>query len=124
MIFIVPSARTEWHFTEKKNQLFPFSFLLLFIMRSRRQIVLPVFLGQLLSLCIVGTSTASSALWNHYGISIPCTQNFCNYLLLAIIYGRSAHTSFKFSRHCKVHIYIYTYSINTHAYSSRRVFFC
>ncbi|ORE23461.1 DUF914-domain-containing protein [Rhizopus microsporus] len=56
-------------------------------MRSRRQIVLPVFLGQLLSLCIVGTSTASSALWNHYGISIPCTQNFCNYLLLAIIYG-------------------------------------
>ncbi|KAI7906172.1 solute carrier family 35 member SLC35F1/F2/F6 [Cokeromyces recurvatus] len=43
-------------------------------------------LGQVLSLCITGTSSASSALWRHYSISIPFTQNFCNYLLLAIIY--------------------------------------
>ncbi|OBZ83066.1 Solute carrier family 35 member F2 [Choanephora cucurbitarum] len=48
--------------------------------------VLAVGLGQLLSLCITGTSAASSALWNKYQISIPFTQNFCNYLLLASVY--------------------------------------
>lgn len=52
----------------------------------KRKTVLAVSLGQLLSLCITGTSSASSALWKHYNISIPFTQNFCNYLLLATIY--------------------------------------
>ncbi|EPB89439.1 hypothetical protein HMPREF1544_03808 [Mucor circinelloides 1006PhL] len=52
----------------------------------KRQTVIAVGLGQLLSLCITGTSSASSALWRHYSISIPFTQNLCNYILLAIIY--------------------------------------
>ncbi|KAI8379966.1 solute carrier family 35 member SLC35F1/F2/F6 [Choanephora cucurbitarum] len=51
-----------------------------------KKTVLAVGLGQLLSLCITGTSAASSALWNKYQISIPFTQNFCNYLLLASVY--------------------------------------
>ncbi|KAI8377454.1 solute carrier family 35 member SLC35F1/F2/F6 [Radiomyces spectabilis] len=55
--------------------------------RSNKHKLLPLFLGQVLSLCITGTSTASSALWKHHGISIPFTQNFCNYLLLAIVYN-------------------------------------
>lgn len=60
-------------------------------MRSRlkkldKKTAIAVGLGQLLSLCITGTSSASSALWNHYAISIPFTQNFCNYLLLASVY--------------------------------------
>ncbi|GAN09761.1 solute carrier family 35 member F2 [Mucor ambiguus] len=52
----------------------------------KRQTVLAVGLGQLLSLCITGTSSASSALWRRYAISIPFTQNLCNYILLAIVY--------------------------------------
>ncbi|KAL9543210.1 hypothetical protein MBANPS3_008221 [Mucor bainieri] len=52
----------------------------------KRQTVIAVGLGQLLSLCITGTSSASSALWRHYAISIPFTQNLCNYILLAIVY--------------------------------------
>ncbi|KAI7878721.1 solute carrier family 35 member SLC35F1/F2/F6 [Mucor mucedo] len=52
----------------------------------KRKTIVAVGLGQLLSLCITGTSSASSALWKHYNISIPFTQNFCNYLLLASIY--------------------------------------
>ncbi|KAI8883739.1 DUF914-domain-containing protein [Backusella circina FSU 941] len=49
--------------------------------------VLAVILGQLLSLCITGTSFASSSLWNHFEISIPFTQNLCNYILLTCVYG-------------------------------------
>ncbi|KAI9364044.1 solute carrier family 35 member SLC35F1/F2/F6 [Pilaira anomala] len=52
----------------------------------KRRTILAVSLGQLLSLCITGTSSASSALWKHYAISIPFTQNFCNYLLLTCVY--------------------------------------
>ncbi|KAI9482690.1 MAG: solute carrier family 35 member SLC35F1/F2/F6 [Benjaminiella poitrasii] len=52
----------------------------------RHKTFVAVCLGQVLSLCITGTSSASSALWRHYSISIPFTQNFCNYLLLAIVY--------------------------------------
>ncbi|CAO3656274.1 unnamed protein product [Mucor fragilis] len=52
----------------------------------KRQTVIAVGLGQLLSLCITGTSSASSALWRHYAISIPFTQNLCNYILLAVVY--------------------------------------
>ncbi|OAD07641.1 hypothetical protein MUCCIDRAFT_32738 [Mucor lusitanicus CBS 277.49] len=62
----------------------------------KRQTVIAVGLGQLLSLCITGTSSASSALWRHYAISIPFTQNMCNYILLAIVYttlSRHKHTS-------------------------------
>ncbi|KAI8341564.1 solute carrier family 35 member SLC35F1/F2/F6 [Blakeslea trispora] len=55
-------------------------------MQISKKTVLAVGLGQLLSLCITGTSAASSALWNTYQISIPFTQNFCNYLLLASVY--------------------------------------
>jgi solute carrier family 35 protein F1/2 len=53
---------------------------------SKQKTVIAVALGQLLSLCITGTSSASSALWRHYAISIPFTQNLLNYLLLAIVY--------------------------------------
>ncbi|CAO3635972.1 unnamed protein product [Mucor hiemalis] len=52
----------------------------------RKKTIVAVGLGQLLSLCITGTSSASSALWKQYAVSIPFTQNFCNYLLLATIY--------------------------------------
>jgi hypothetical protein len=52
----------------------------------KQKTVIAVALGQLLSLCITGTSSASSALWRHHAVSIPFTQNFCNYLLLAIVY--------------------------------------
>jgi solute carrier family 35 protein F1/2 len=52
----------------------------------RKKTIAAVGLGQLLSLCITGTSSASSALWRHHGVSIPFTQNFCNYLLLALVY--------------------------------------
>ncbi|KAI8985229.1 solute carrier family 35 member SLC35F1/F2/F6 [Pilobolus umbonatus] len=44
-------------------------------------------LGQLLSLCITGSSTASSALWKHHSVNIPYTQNTCVYILLAVLYG-------------------------------------
>ncbi|KAG1137311.1 hypothetical protein G6F37_010867 [Rhizopus arrhizus] len=54
-----------------------------------------VCLGQLLSLCITGTSSASSALWQHYGISIPFTQNLVNYLILFIVYYGSSILIFK-----------------------------
>ncbi|KAI8979734.1 solute carrier family 35 member SLC35F1/F2/F6 [Mycotypha africana] len=54
--------------------------------KSSSRNVLAICLGQLLSLCITGTSSVSSALWKHYSINIPFTQNFCNYLLLAIVY--------------------------------------
>ncbi|KAI8092649.1 uncharacterized protein BX664DRAFT_277039 [Halteromyces radiatus] len=49
--------------------------------------ILPLCLGQLVSLCITGTSSASSALWQHYQVNIPFTQNAFMYGLLAIIYG-------------------------------------
>ncbi|KAG1049386.1 hypothetical protein G6F43_008286 [Rhizopus delemar] len=54
-----------------------------------------VCLGQLLSLCITGTSSASSALWQHYGISVPFTQNLVNYLILFIVYYGSSILIFK-----------------------------
>lgn len=76
----------------------------------KRQTVIAVGLGQLLSLCITGTSSASSALWRHYSISIPFTQNLCNYILLAIIYttisrNKSSTTS-RFSWKCKWTFYM------------------
>ncbi|KAI8642731.1 solute carrier family 35 member SLC35F1/F2/F6 [Parasitella parasitica] len=61
----------------------------------KRQTVLAVGLGQLLSLCITGTSSASSGLWRQHSISIPFTQNLCNYILLAIVY--SVYTTSKAS---------------------------
>ncbi|KAL0082297.1 hypothetical protein F4703DRAFT_1864555 [Phycomyces blakesleeanus] len=54
---------------------------------QKKRWILSVCLGQVLSLCITATSSASSALWQHHSVSIPFTQNFCNYLLLAIVYG-------------------------------------
>ncbi|ORY92149.1 solute carrier family 35 member SLC35F1/F2/F6 [Syncephalastrum racemosum] len=56
-------------------------------MKQYAQWVLPLCLGQALSLCITGTSTASSALWNHYSLNMPFTQNFLTYTLLFIVYG-------------------------------------
>lgn len=72
----------------------------------KRQTVIAVGLGQLLSLCITGTSSASSALWRHYSISIPFTQNLCNYILLAIIYttfsrNKPSSSTSRFSWQCE-----------------------
>ncbi|KAI9276395.1 solute carrier family 35 member SLC35F1/F2/F6 [Sporodiniella umbellata] len=64
-------------------------------MQIDSRVFLPIFLGQVLSLCITGTSSASSALWKHYGISIPFTQNFFNYLILTIFYYGSSILFFK-----------------------------
>ncbi|CAO3618237.1 unnamed protein product [Cunninghamella blakesleeana] len=44
-------------------------------MLKRKEWIIPLCLGQLLSLCITGTSSASSALWQHYHLNIPFTQN-------------------------------------------------
>ncbi|KAG2226751.1 hypothetical protein INT45_005716 [Circinella minor] len=52
----------------------------------RKQWLIPVCLGQILSLCITGTSVASSALWTYHSVNIPYTQNFCTYLVLFIIH--------------------------------------
>ncbi|KAI9313659.1 hypothetical protein BX666DRAFT_1977191 [Dichotomocladium elegans] len=54
---------------------------------SKFRWLIPLSLGQILSLCITGTSIASSALWTHYNVSIPYTQNFLNYVLLFLIHG-------------------------------------
>ncbi|KAI8342413.1 hypothetical protein BC941DRAFT_412693 [Chlamydoabsidia padenii] len=59
--------------------------------------ILPLCLGQLLSLCITGTSSASSALWQRHQINIPFTQNACMYSLLALIYGSWHHYNNKTS---------------------------
>ncbi|SAM02709.1 hypothetical protein [Absidia glauca] len=53
--------------------------------------IFPLCLGQLVSLCITGTSSASSALWQRHHINIPFTQNACMYLMLALIYGPWHH---------------------------------
>ncbi|KAI8062873.1 solute carrier family 35 member SLC35F1/F2/F6 [Gongronella butleri] len=52
-----------------------------------RQWLLPLFLGQVLSLCITGSSTASSTLWQRHQISLPFTQNAFMYGLLAVVYN-------------------------------------
>ncbi|KAI7852222.1 solute carrier family 35 member SLC35F1/F2/F6 [Circinella umbellata] len=60
----------------------------------RKQWLIPVCLGQILSLCITGTSVASSALWTYHSVNIPYTQNFCTYLVLFIIHTwRLYHTN-------------------------------
>ncbi|KAJ8662375.1 hypothetical protein O0I10_002069 [Lichtheimia ornata] len=51
------------------------------------QWLIPLALGQILSLCITGTSVASSALWTHYSVSIPYTQNCLTYIVLFVIHG-------------------------------------
>ncbi|KAL1933240.1 hypothetical protein VTP01DRAFT_7330 [Rhizomucor pusillus] len=53
----------------------------------KKQWLIPLCLGQILSLCITGTSTASSALWQHHSVNIPFTQNFLTYILLATVHG-------------------------------------
>ncbi|CAO3611134.1 unnamed protein product [Cunninghamella echinulata] len=67
-------------------------------MLKRKEWIIPLCLGQLLSLCITGTSSASSALWQHYELNIPFTQNCCMYFLLTVIYG-SCHWFFS-NKHC------------------------
>ncbi|KAI9303193.1 hypothetical protein BJ944DRAFT_165874 [Cunninghamella echinulata] len=44
-------------------------------------------LGQLLSLCITGTTVATNKLSREYNISIPSTQTFFVYAILAIVYN-------------------------------------
>ncbi|KAI9489838.1 solute carrier family 35 member SLC35F1/F2/F6 [Zychaea mexicana] len=61
------------------------------LLRDRGQWLLPLCLGQILSLCITGTSVASSALWTRYSISIPYTQNFCTYLVLFVVHTLRFH---------------------------------
>ncbi|KAJ1929572.1 hypothetical protein IWQ60_001059 [Tieghemiomyces parasiticus] len=43
-------------------------------------------IGQLLSLCITGTTVCSNKLATEYGVSIPTTQSFLNYVLLTLVY--------------------------------------
>ncbi|KAJ1656778.1 hypothetical protein IWQ61_003711 [Dispira simplex] len=43
-------------------------------------------LGQLLALCITSTTVCSNKLAQNYNVSIPTTQSFLNYALLAIVY--------------------------------------
>ncbi|CAO3595504.1 unnamed protein product [Absidia cylindrospora] len=47
----------------------------------------PICLGQLVSLRITGTSSASSALWQQHHVNIPFTQNTCMYFLLTLTFG-------------------------------------
>ena len=56
------------------------------ILGRRKQWLIPLCLGQILSLCITGTSVASSALWTYHSVNIPYTQNFCTYLVLFIVH--------------------------------------
>ena len=44
-------------------------------------------LGQFLSLCLCGTGVTSELLVTDYDISVPTTQCFFNYLLLALTFG-------------------------------------
>ncbi|KAI8142714.1 solute carrier family 35 member SLC35F1/F2/F6 [Fennellomyces sp. T-0311] len=55
-------------------------------LQDKRRWLLPLCLGQILSFCITGSSVASSALWTHYSVSIPFTQNFCIYLVLFTVH--------------------------------------
>ena len=43
-------------------------------------------LGQVLSLLVCGTGVFSQLLATDYGIEIPTTQSFLNYLLLGLVY--------------------------------------
>ncbi|KAJ1974963.1 hypothetical protein H4R34_004518 [Dimargaris verticillata] len=45
-----------------------------------------VAIGQLLSLCITSTTVCSNKLAQEYQVSIPTTQSFLNYALLALVY--------------------------------------
>ncbi|KAM3185730.1 hypothetical protein ACTXT7_005791 [Hymenolepis weldensis] len=67
-------------------------------MRSRflhhlRRLSLPIALGQFLSALIATTGISSNFLVN-FGVSLPLTQNFPHYLLLAFIYGIVSWTRF------------------------------
>ncbi|KAI9278846.1 solute carrier family 35 member SLC35F1/F2/F6 [Phascolomyces articulosus] len=57
----------------------------------KKQWLVPLCLGQILSLCITGTSVASSALWTYHSVNIPYTQNFCTYLVLFTIHTLRLH---------------------------------
>ncbi|KAF8365257.1 hypothetical protein PRIPAC_83086, partial [Pristionchus pacificus] len=54
------------------------------IRRTFRSIIL----GQILSLCLVGTGVSSQYL-SMEGINAPAAQSFCNYFLLCFVYGTS-----------------------------------
>jgi hypothetical protein len=51
-----------------------------------RDLARVVLFGQLISLCTCGTGVTSQALASNHSISIPTSQSFANYLLLAIVY--------------------------------------
>ncbi|ORZ09521.1 hypothetical protein BCR42DRAFT_423573 [Absidia repens] len=59
----------------------------------------PICLGQLVSLCITGTSSASSALWQQHHVNIPFTQNTCMYFLLALTFGSWKYYNYKKATH-------------------------
>ncbi|OZJ01661.1 hypothetical protein BZG36_05517 [Bifiguratus adelaidae] len=44
-------------------------------------------MGQFLSLCITATNVTTAKLANDYGIAMPTTQTFLNYVILAIVYN-------------------------------------
>ncbi|XP_039268561.2 solute carrier family 35 member F1-like [Styela clava] len=52
-----------------------------------REVLVPLLYGQGLSLLICGTAVTSTYLVEDYNADIPCTQSFCNYFLLCIVYG-------------------------------------
>ncbi|PVU98068.1 hypothetical protein BB559_001786 [Furculomyces boomerangus] len=53
-----------------------------------------IVIGQVLSLCIAGTSTMTNSLTTNLGISIPTTQSFFLYVLLMVVYV--PYTYFKY----------------------------
>ncbi|RKP12747.1 solute carrier family 35 member SLC35F1/F2/F6, partial [Piptocephalis cylindrospora] len=44
-------------------------------------------LGQALAFCITATNVTSTALASNHGVSIPTTQSFLNYVLLALVFN-------------------------------------
>lgn len=99
------------------------------MMKQYAQWILPLCLGQALSLCITGTSTASSALWNHYSLNMPFTQNFLTYTLLFIVYGlRKKDVSRglfdKRTWPCTSHFRFIHVMFITSCFSSPRLFLC
>jgi solute carrier family 35 protein F1/2 len=54
---------------------------------DQRYVLGAVILGQFLSLCLCGTAVTSELLVSRHDVSVPTTQVFFNYLLLALTFG-------------------------------------
>ena len=61
-----------------------------------RFLLCSITLGQFLSLCLCGTGVTSELLEGKYDISVPTTQAFLNYVLLAMTFGVYLATKKKF----------------------------